>query len=172
VDAITEVPNYIGIIEIGKSRDVGFIHGKLDIGRAFSPPIIREIRKNISEADVIILDSPPGTSCPVITTISYADYVILVTEPTPFGVNDLKLAVDMVREVGKNIGIIINRAGIGDNEVYSYCSDENLDIIMEIPHDRNIAQIYSRGGIIVDEMPEYKNRFIELFNSIKSRIVS
>ncbi len=167
VDAISETDNIIGIIEIGKSGDINFMHGKLDIGKAFSPPIIRELKRHTTNDGVTILDSPPGTSCPVIESISDSDYVILVTEPTPFGVNDLKLSVEMVRQLSIPFGILINRSDVGDDEVIHYCEKEKLDIILQIPDDREIAVAYSHGKLAVDEIPKYIDDFKGLFEKIK-----
>ena len=158
--AIREVAREVGTIDIGIAEGIDYICGKLDVGQLMAVPIIRQIRRMFGEIDGwIILDSPPGTSCPVIETIHGADYVLLVTEPTPFGLNDLKLAVDMVRALNLPHGIIINRAGIGDRKVYDYCEKESIEIVAEIPDDRRIAVEYSKGNLFPQSLPEYNEIF-------------
>lgn len=165
-NAIFEKKRSIGKISIFEKENVTLIEGKLNIGVVSTPPLIREVKKKMSTAKVNILDSPPGTTCPVITTINNTDFVVLVTEPTPFGLNDLKLAVDMVRELNIPFGIVINRAGIKYDPIYEYCSNENLSILLEIPYDRKIAEIYSKGEIIVDKLPEYRTIFQKFYSQI------
>jgi MinD superfamily P-loop ATPase len=109
-----------------------------------------------------ILDAPPGTSCPVITTLRGTNFVLLVTEPTPFGLHDLKLAVAMVRELAIPFGVVVNRVGIGDGRVHAFCREENIPILLEIPDDRRIAEVYSRGSLIVEALPEYRGLFESL----------
>jgi MinD superfamily P-loop ATPase len=126
------------------------------------PPLIRAVKEHLQPDMAAILDAPPGTSCPVIATIRGADLVLLVTEPTPFGLHDLTLAVDMVRELRIPFGVVINRVGSGDNRVHVYCCRENVPILAEIPDDRRIAEAYSRGELIVEALPEYRDLFAEL----------
>ncbi|MBF0103515.1 MAG: (4Fe-4S)-binding protein, partial [Desulfobacterales bacterium] len=116
-----------------------------------------------------IIDAPPGTSCPVIAAINGTDFVLLVTEPTPFGLHDLKLAVDAIKLLHIPAGLIINRCDIGDNKVKDYAKQENLPILMEIPFDRKIAETYSRGQLVVETMPEWKQRFLELYHEIENQ---
>lgn len=168
-EAIEEIGKEIGIIQIGKVETIDFVNGKLNIGEAMSPPLIRAVRKNITKDKVVIIDAPPGTSCPVIESIKGSDYCVLVTEPTPFGLSDLILAVEIVRKLKILFGIVINRADIGDKEVSNYCSKENIPILMEIPFDRKIAESYSTGIPMVEAIPEYRKKFIQLFKNIKER---
>jgi MinD superfamily P-loop ATPase len=114
------------------------------------------------------MDSPPGTSCPFIQAVSRADYVILVTEPTPFGLSDLKQSVDTLRTMNKPFGVIVNRAGLGNDEVYQYLKHKNIPLLMEIPFDREIATIYSKGEIVAKEKPELQKIFLEVFDKICS----
>jgi MinD superfamily P-loop ATPase len=165
--AIAEVNKKIGIIEIGKREKLEFIDGKLDIGQAMAPPIIREIKKQINPEDVTIIDAPPGTSCPVIESAEGSDFVILVTEPTPFGLNDLKLAVETFRKLKIPFGVVINRSNLGDKKTLDYCDKENIEILLEIPFDKKIAASYSAGELIIEAQPEYKDKFINLFEKIK-----
>ncbi len=164
--AIKEVGREIGTVEKGLADNIEFVHGKLRIGEPMAPPLIKDVKSNINGNKVTIIDSPPGTSCPVIESIKGSDICLLVTEPTPFGLNDLKLAVEMTRELDVPIKIIINRCNTGYEEVYNYCKSENIEIIMEIPIDKKIAECYSEGELIVDRFSEYKNKFKKLAERI------
>jgi len=165
--AITETGRELGIIERGYRDGLEFIHGRLRIGEAMSPPLIRKVRSLEKPDKINIIDAPPGTSCPVIASMKGADFVLLVTEPTPFGLHDLKLAVGAVRILGIPCGLVINRSDIGDDRVRSYAEEENMPILMEIPFDRQIAEAYSRGEMIVDLMPDWRERFLELYQQIE-----
>jgi MinD superfamily P-loop ATPase len=165
--AIKEKGKRIGIMEFGSINDLQFIHGKLDIGEAMSPPLIRAVKKYLNTTRTIIIDVPPGTSCPVIEAVKGSDFCLLVTEPTPFGLNDLRLAVETVKELQIPLGIIINRADIGDRQVEDYCQKENIPVLMTIPFDRNIAVAYSEGKSIIETQVAYKQKFLELFEKIK-----
>jgi MinD superfamily P-loop ATPase len=167
VGAIKEKDRVLGIIQKGRRNGLEFIHGILRIGEAMSPPLIRKVRSFSREGGVTIIDAPPGTSCPVIASMKGADFVLLVTEPTPFGLHDLKLAVGAVRILGIPCGLVINRSDMGDDRVRIYAKQESLPIMMEIPFDRAIAEVYSRGELIVERMPEWRERFIELYRRIK-----
>ena len=167
-DAITEIEHKTGIVKIGKSDGVGIITGELTIGEAKAPPVIREVKKHISDDAVNIIDAPPGTSCPVVESAKHADFVILVTEPTPFGLNDLVLAVAMVRTMQLPFGVIINRCDIGDERVERYCKEQQIDILLRIPQSREIAVAYSEGGLLIDAVPEYRQKLLDLYNSISS----
>jgi MinD superfamily P-loop ATPase len=166
--AITEKDRQIGIMEIGSTGRITFIHGKLNIGEAMSPPLIRAVKKQIKPSDTVIIDAPPGTSCPVIESVKGSDFSLLVTEPTPFGLNDLKLAVETLKQMKIPHGVVLNRAGVGDNKVKNYCNRENIPILMEIPMDRKIAEAYSEGKSIIETMPEYKQKFLALYKKIKN----
>jgi len=166
-DAISEIPKTIGVLEKGKSDSLAFIHGRLEVGEVMSPPLIKAARSFANENGVVIIDSPPGTSCPVIAAVKGSDFCILATEPTPFGLNDLKLAVEVVRELGIPSGVVINRSDIGDLEVNEYCQTESIPILMEIPEDRQIAEAYSRGEMMIDVIPAYRDKFKELYATIE-----
>ena len=165
--AITETGRELGVVEKGFKNGLKFIHGRLRIGEAMSPPLIKKVRKMAVNSGLTIIDAPPGTSCPVISAMKNTDFVILVTEPTPFGLNDLKLAVGAVKILGIPCGIIINRSDLGDNRVKEFAADEGVPILMEIPFERRIAESYSRGELIVESMPEYKKKFIDLYENIQ-----
>lgn len=169
--AITEVNKEIGTIEIGNSNNFQFIQGILNIGEVISPPLIRAVKKYINSTRTVIVDAPPGTSCPVIEAIKGSDFCILVTEPTPFGLNDLILAVEVLKKMDIPFGVVVNRAGTGNNEVENYCSKESIAILMKIPFDRKIAEAYSKGITIVEAIPQYKEEFIKLFELIETRTV-
>jgi len=166
-NAITETGRELGEVAIGKSGNINFIHGKLRIGEAMSPPLINEVRSYIEPDIINIIDAPPGTSCPVIAAMKGADFILMVTEPTPFGLHDLKLAVDAVKLLGIPCGLVINRSDIGNNDVRVYSEKNNLPILLEIPFDRKIAEVYSKGDLIVEAIPEYKEKFLELYRQIE-----
>jgi MinD superfamily P-loop ATPase len=165
--AIREKGQRIGIIEFGSANTIQFIHGKLDVGQAMSPPLIREIKKHNNSTRLVIIDAPPGTSCPVIEAVKGSDFSLLVTEPTPFGLNDLKISVETLREMNIPFGIVINRAGIGDSGVEDYCQKEGIPLLMILPMDRDIAVAYSEGRPLIEAQPKYRKKFLELFERIQ-----
>ena len=164
--AIREVLRESGKLEIGQAGPVRFIHGVLRIGEAMSTHLIHQVKQAAPETDLVIIDSPPGTSCPVIESVRGADFVLLVTEPTPFGLNDLKLAVEMVRAMKLPLGVVINRAGSGDDQTSAYCHTQGIDILSEIPDDRRVAEAYSRGVLASEAMPEIQARFESLLRRL------
>lgn len=168
--AIREVNKEIGIVEIGKAYGMEFIHGKLNVGQIMSPPLIRQVEEHIDSSKTVIIDAPPGTSCPVIAAVKKSDYCILVTEPTPFGLNDLVLAVEVLRKMKIPLGVVINRFDIGDGKVDKFCQDSNIPVLMRIPFDREIAVLYSRGIPIVREKPEYKEKFRKMFGIMRKEL--
>jgi MinD superfamily P-loop ATPase len=161
--AITEGTRELGTIETGHRNGLEFVHGILRVGEAMAPPLIRKVRTFAKPDRVTIIDAPPGTSCPVIAAIKGADFVLLVTEPTPFGLHDLKLAVGAVRILELPCGLIINRSDMGDDRVREYAGAEAIPILMEIPFDRKLAESYSKGGLLVDVRPEWKEKFLQLY---------
>jgi MinD superfamily P-loop ATPase len=161
--AIRETNRRIGTIEILEADGVTLVQGRLDVGVATTPALIRAVKTRIQSGTSTILDAPPGTSCPVVTALRGADFVVLVTEPTPFGLHDLKLAVEMVRRLGIRFGVIVNRMGIGDDRVHVFCTQEEIPILLEIPDDRRIAEAYSMGSLVVDALPEYRSLFEDLW---------
>ncbi|MBW1894773.1 MAG: ATP-binding protein [Deltaproteobacteria bacterium] len=168
--AISETGRELGIIEKGRTNKLDFVHGCLRVGEAMSPPLIKKVRSFIQPDKINVIDAPPGTSCPVIAAIKDTDFVLMVTEPTPFGLHDLKLGVEAVKLLGIPCGLVINRSDIGNDEVKRYAEKENLPILMEIPFDRRIAEAYSKGLLIVEEMPEWKKKFIDLYNQIEKLV--
>ena len=174
-DAITESSRELGELKIGQFNNIELIYGQLRIGEAMSPPLIEKVKEKINNEKInndittTIIDAPPGTSCPVIVALRKSDFILLVTEPTPFGLNDLKLAVEVVRVLEIPFGIVINRAELKRDLVNQYAEDENIPILLEIPDDRRIAEAYSRGVMIIDELPEFKKIFMQLYEDIKIR---
>jgi len=170
--AITEVLRESGKLEIGQAGAVRFVHGVLNIGEAMSTPLIRQVKAATPEADLVIIDSPPGTSCPVIESVRGADLVLLVTEPTPFGLHDLKLAVEMVRALKRPLGVVINRTRFGSNEIHEYCCRQGIEILVEIPDDRRIAEAYSRGVLACEVVAEFHAAMRELLARIQGEPVA
>ncbi|HEM61919.1 MAG TPA: (4Fe-4S)-binding protein [Chloroflexi bacterium] len=172
--AISEHPHQLGIIEAGRAGQIRFAHGILNVGEPMATPIIRRLKQRIDESyDLAILDAPPGTACPVVESMRGADYVLMVTEPTPFGLHDLRLAVQVARdELRLPVGVVVNQDGIGDKGVDEYCSSEGIPILMRIPLDRRIAEAYSEGITIVEALPEYRERFAELMERIKTGVLT
>lgn len=168
--AIREGERVLGMIEAGHRNGLEFIHGRLRVGEAMAPPLIRKVRSFAHPDKLTIIDAPPGTSCPVMASIKGADFVLLVTEPTPFGLHDLKLAVGAVRILGIPCGLLINRSDMGDEKVREYAAGEELPILLEIPFDRRIAEAYSRGELLVEMMPQWKEKFLQLYDRIKELI--
>lgn len=164
--AIEEVEKDIGVIEIGEIQGIQFVQGCLNVGEAMSPPLIRQVKEYINRTRTVIVDAPPGTSCPVVTTVKGSDFCLLVTEPTPFGLNDLILAVEVLRKLQVPIGVVINRADIGDGKVEAYCENSKIPVLMKIPFSRDIAVSYSKGIPIASQDPLYLERFINLYRDI------
>lgn len=168
-DAIIEVPRKTGEIDKGYSGKLIFFSGRLNVGEAMAPPVTRALKKALPAAGTIIIDAPPGNSCPVIEAINGSDFVVLVTEPTPFGLNDLELAYQMVLKLGLPLGVVINRADIGDNRVEKFCADNNIEILLRIPFDRELAGSYSRGELAIDKSNGLKEMLLRLYQAILSR---
>lgn len=168
--AIREKQRKIGIAEFGRSNGIYFGHGKLNIGAVQTPALIKHVKRRAMSDAVVIIDAPPGTSCPVVEAVKGSDLVLLVTEPTPFGLNDLELAVETVRELGLAFAVVINRCDIGDEEVVNYCRWQDIEIVLEMPNDRLVAEAYSRGIKIVEALPGYEEKFLQLYKKINARV--
>lgn len=175
-DAIHEVLHVMGSLESGRAGPITFGHGTLDVGQAMAVPIIRQLKgRHRPEADdeLSILDASPGTSCPVVESMRGADYVLLVTEPTPFGLHDLRLAVEVARdELGLPVGVVVNRDATGDEGVETYCAEEGIPILMRIPLERRIAEAISGGAALVEALPEYRPQFVEMYRRIEHEVAS
>jgi len=165
--AVSEQGREIGVIESGYSNGLGFVQGRLTVGEAMPTPVIRKLKEQTNGDGIVIIDVSPGTSCPVVQSIKGSDFCLLVTEPTPFGLNDLMLAVETSKELSTPCGVVINRAGTGDGKVQEYCAKENIPVLLTIPLDTSIARLYSRGVALVEGMPLWKESFVELFDSIQ-----
>jgi MinD superfamily P-loop ATPase len=165
--AISEVEREIGIVQEGSADGISFANGILNVGEPMASPLIRKVKEKVQKEKVVILDAPPGTACPVIETVKGSGFCILVTEPTPFGLNDLELAVGMLEKLGIPMGVVINKASIGDRTVWDYCSSQNIPILLEIPTDQQIAVSYSKGIPIVSESSSYRSQFLSLFEKVE-----
>jgi MinD superfamily P-loop ATPase len=166
-NAISEVEREVGVIESGHAGAVSFAGGRLNVGEAMANPVIRAVKKLADPEATVILDAPPGTSCPVVETIRGRDFCLLVTEPTPFGLNDLSIAVEVAREIRVPFGVVINRDGPGDDRVSEFCARERIPVLMLIPFDRRIAEAYCRGETLAAAMPSWQEAFRDLFDKIK-----
>ena len=170
-DAISFIPFRIGEINRGlhissSQSQIDIVSGVLDIGRTMSPPLIRQVKKYIKDEELNIIDCPPGNSCPMLTAVDGADYVILVTEPTPFGLHDLAIAVDTLRKVNIRFGVIVNKADIGDSGVIDYCLNEGIDILAKIDSNLEVAKQYSEGLNILPVIPEVKVKLEKILEQI------
>lgn len=160
----------IGSIEQGQHKEIDFYQGILHVGESQAVPVIKALKRKIDNNRDVIIDAPPGTSCPVIESIRGSEYCILVTEPTPFGLHDLKLALDVVRHLRIPFGVVINRDGIGDARIEAYCQQEKIPVLLKIPERQKIAFLYSKGIALVNEAYEWHEMFALLFNRIKEEL--
>lgn len=168
--ALPMIPQQMGELRHYQKENLVFVESRLDIGQEQAVPLISQtinyIEEHFSEPIIKIFDSPPGTSCPVIEATKDADFVILVTEPTPFGLHDLTLAVDTMLALNKQFGVVINRQGIGNDDVMEYCKEKNIPVLANIPNDRRIAELYSRGKLIYKQIPEVRTQLENIKNKI------
>jgi len=169
LDAITEIPREVATLMAGKSGSLQYFQGLLNIGEAMSPPVIRALKKLAPEAELVIIDAPPGTSCPVVEAVEGCDMVLLVTEPTPFGLHDLELALDTVGSLGIPCEVVVNRAGVNTEATMELCRSRGVEIVAELPDSRSIAEAYSRGKLAVEVDPTFRDRFRSLLHHIESR---
>jgi MinD superfamily P-loop ATPase len=168
--AVKEVAKEIGVVEKGNAGGLEFVQGRLNVGEIMSPPLIKQVRQLTDSGKTVIIDAPPGTSCPVVAAVRNTDFCILVTEPTPFGLNDLILAVEVLRKLEIPHGVVINRSDIGDDQVDRYCGEQKIPILMRIPFDREIAALYSQGTPLVMEKLGYREQFGEMFERIRRMV--
>jgi MinD superfamily P-loop ATPase len=170
--AIREIPRAIGELTRGAAGPIQFVEGRLQIGQPMSPPIIRAVKRHMPRAGIAILDAPPGTACPMMETVRGADFVVLVAEPTVFGLHDLTLAVDAIRKVGVPYGVALNRVGPGGDGVERYCAQANIPVLLRIPEDRRIAEIYSRGDLAARTFPGFERWMSDLFGRLRAAVRS
>jgi len=173
-NAISEVPRAIGKLVSAAVPGVDLLYGDLNSGEVLAPPLIRAVKRRgggIGGGPVII-DSPPGTTCPMVTAVKDADFSLLVTENTPFGLHDLELAVQVLADLDMPMGVVINRADIGRSDVEAFCRQKNIPVLMRIPYSRRIAEFYARGESIVDADPEFRTSFQAMFRSIESIVAA
>ncbi len=168
--AITEVKREIGVVETGERNGVEFVHGRLNVGEAMSPPLIKAVKEKLKPNKINIIDAPPGTSCPVITSVKGSDFCVLVTEPTPFGLNDLTLAVELLRKIKIPFGVVVNRSDLGDGKTEEFCAAQKIPVLMRIPFKKEIASAYAVGKPIVEAFEEYRVEFRKLFEKIRDII--
>ncbi|MBD3375371.1 P-loop NTPase [candidate division KSB1 bacterium] len=168
-NAIHEIRHRTGTVSFGTAKNLSFVQGELAIGEAKAPPVIKEVKREI-HSKIVIIDAPPGTSCPVVEATQDADFVLLVTEPTPFGYNDLVMATEMVEKLERPFGVLVNRADSGDSHVIEYCNMKRIPILMQIPEKRAIAEAYSAGRLLVEACPEYEKQFLTLFTDIQDHL--
>jgi len=168
-EAIREVPDRMGVIERGLATSgIAFARGMLDVGEPMAVPIIRQLKRWVYPApgQVVLYDAPPGTSCPVVETVRGSDYLLLVTEPTPFGLHDLRLAVQVANELAISAGVIINRENGPYPAMDEFCANQNLPVVLRIPFERAIAEGVAQGKTLVEIHPEYITRFRQVFSQI------
>lgn len=172
--AIGEVQRRIGEVALGEAAGgdgaIAFAQGSLDIGERSPVPVIAAAKRCAQEERTLVLDAPPGTACPMVETVRGADYCLLVTEPTPFGLNDLQLAVGVTRALGVPFGLVLNRCDLGDDAVQEYCREEGIPVLMEIPFERALAEAYSRGIPWVQADPKFRGRFQFLHERIRQEL--
>ena len=169
------IPQKMGQLSHYKMGKLDFVESRIDVGEEQAVPLIAQtiayVDQHFPKADYKIFDSPPGTSCPVIEATQDSDFVILVTEPTPFGLHDLKLTVETMRSLKKAFGVVINRHGIGNNDVVAYCQNENIPLLAKIPNMRRIAELYSQGEILFTQIPEMKQALQEIENYLLKHVI-
>jgi len=168
--AIVEEEKEVGRVRWGRSGDIELVWGELKVSEPVPGPVIEAVKDRMQRGETVIIDAAPGASCPVVDAVYGSDFCLLVTEPTPFGLHDLKMIVEVIKIMGIPVGVVVNRAGIGDRGVYDYCEGEGIPILLEIPFDRRIAELYSRGVPFVEEMPEWRERFLSLFEKIREEV--
>ena len=169
LQAITDTPREVATLMGGRVGGVEYLQGLLNIGEAMSPPVIRALKAAAPQAELVIVDAPPGTSCPVVEAVKGCDKVLLVTEPTPFGLHDLELAVNTIGELGIGCEVVVNRAGANGEATRELCRTWGIEIAAELPDRRSIAEAYSRGEMAVDADPEFRDRFLTLLRRVEGR---
>jgi MinD superfamily P-loop ATPase len=163
--AISEEEREVGVVQEGAAGEIRFVHGRLAIGEAMPGPVTRAVKARIDPDAAVVIDAPPGNSCPVVEAVKGSDFCLLVTEPTPFGLHDLALAVELTKELGIPSGVVVNRDGAGDGQIEEYCTEEDVPVLLRIPLDRRIAELYCRGTTLVAGMPGWRRTFLDLWEA-------
>ncbi|SKA77562.1 MinD superfamily P-loop ATPase, contains an inserted ferredoxin domain [Paucidesulfovibrio gracilis DSM 16080] len=169
VNAISEGTREIGVSSIGRSEGITYYQGLLRIGEAMAPPLIKAIKQRAGETGLTLLDCPPGASCPVVCSLQGVDYAVLVAEPTPFGLHDLDIAVQLLRELDVPFGVVLNRAGMGDDRVERYLEKQDIPLLASLPHERDAAKAYSQGQLLIDAVPGFAEHFDTIVAAIERR---
>jgi len=169
-EAITDTAKRVGVLETGTAHGFRFSHGRLDVGQVRVPPVIEAVLDLQQSDEFVIRDAPPGVTCPTVAALRGADYAMLVTEPTPFGLHDLMAAVDLVRAMDLPCGVVVNRDGVGDDRVTRFCADEGIALLPGIPFRLDVAQAVSRGELIVETVPEIRDAFVRLLDAVTARL--
>ena len=170
--AVVEEDKELGMVKWGRSGEIELVWGELKVSEPIPGPIIEEVKDHMRSEETVIIDAAPGASCPVVGAVHGSDFCLLVTEPTPFGLHDLSIMVEVLKILGIPMGVVVNKAGIGDRGIYEYCEKESIPIFLEIPFEKRIAELYSRGIPFVKKMPEWQERFLSLFEKIVERVES
>ncbi|MBC7346361.1 MAG: ATP-binding protein [Clostridia bacterium] len=168
--AIAEEGKPLGVVEAGLANGIDFVQGRLTVGEPLASPLIRRVKEQMAAGAAVILDAPPGTACPVVETVKGSDFCLLVTEPTPFGLHDLALAVEMARKLDVPCGVVLNRAGLGDETIIDYCRGQGLPLLLTIPFAREIAGFYARGLPLVEVVPQWREKFVQVGEEIKTKL--
>jgi MinD superfamily P-loop ATPase len=170
--ALSPADRTLGEVSTGTAGELAFTQGLLRVGETRVPPLIRAVKDVPGNESWTIMDAPPGTTCPVVETLRGADFVLLVTEPTPFGQHDLALALALTRKLGLPCGVVINRAGRSRSPVDDYCARENVDVLARIPFGRRIAEVCAEGGLAIDADPAVAEALTGLFRALQHREVA
>lgn len=164
--AISELPHEIGVVQVGRSGPLQFVSGELHIGKVRAIPVIRAVKSNAPQAELSIVDAPAGTSCPLVESVRGTDFGVLVTDPTPFSLHDLKLTVQVMQQLDVPCGVVINRASLPNADVRSFCRKRAIPILGEIPDDRRLAEVYSHGQLVSEALPEYESMFERVLDAV------
>jgi MinD superfamily P-loop ATPase len=167
--AISQGVRRIGRVETAAVRGLTFTRGTLRVGETQVPPVIEAVKEVPAGGGLVIRDAPPGASCPTVAALAGSQFVVLVTEPTPFGLHDLKAAVELVRHLNLPCGVVVNREGSGDDRVQDYCREEGLPLLRGLPFRRDVAESISRGGLVVDDVPDMRRPFADLLEQVVAR---
>jgi MinD superfamily P-loop ATPase len=168
--AIKETAKNIGTLELGTKENIDFVSGCMNVGTAMSPPVIRAVKNRLANSAFRVIDCPPGTACPFVTSVKDSDFVLLVTEPTPFGLHDMKLAIKVLKQLKLPFGIIVNKSVSDSDCIGKYCKSGKMPLMMRIPEDRKIAEAYSCGVSLLESMPEIRSKFETLIADMKELV--